>query len=194
MIDDHQTAVACMVLRDGDDSIRSCVHRCAIVGSHVHAGVECAFAAERIHALAEAIGDMAHDRPDRRRVGGVGKAHRGEQMESAAGDSNHSGIALQESVLLDGTVERILGIHGIVALVESRRMIPEHPVGHGHFCRQRLQRIKALVGVVDGGLQLPVLLLGGLQLMPHGIVVAHFPEHPRIGAQRGRYADCSDER
>src|SRR6266403_569296 len=108
MIDNHQAAVASMVPCDGDDSIRSGGNRSAIVRSHIHSGVKRAFTAERVQALAEAIGNVTHHRPDRRRVRGVGKAHRGEQMEPAAGDGNHCGIALQESVLLDGTIESIL--------------------------------------------------------------------------------------
>src|SRR6266699_3805091 len=194
MIDDYQAAVACMVLRDGDDSIRSRMYGSAIVRSHIHAGVECSFAAERIQALTKTVGNMPHDRPDRWRVGGVGKAHGGEQMESTAGDGDHRCIAFQESILLDGTVESILGIHWIVGLVECRWMIAKPLGSPGHFGCQGLQGIKALVGVVDGCLQLPVLLLGGLQLMPHRIVVADFPEHPRIRANSNRHRDTTDER
>src|SRR6266436_4856654 len=68
MIDNHQPSVTGMVLRDGDDSIRSSMNRSAIVRSHIHSGVECAFAAERVQALTEAIRNVTHHRPDRRCV------------------------------------------------------------------------------------------------------------------------------
>ena len=57
-------------------------------------------------------------------------------------------------------------------------MIPQHPVGHGYFRRKGLQRIEALVGVVDGALQLLVLLFEGFLIVAESVVVADFPEHP----------------
>src|SRR5216684_2423200 len=66
MIDDHQAAVACMVLRDGDDSIRRGMNRSAVIRRHIYACVECTLTAEWIQALAEAIRNVPHDRPDRR--------------------------------------------------------------------------------------------------------------------------------
>src|SRR5438046_10422938 len=60
MVDNHQPTVARMVLCDSDNPIRSRVNRSPIIRSHIHSGVERAFAAERIQALAEAIGDVAH--------------------------------------------------------------------------------------------------------------------------------------
>src|SRR5712692_1502697 len=115
-------------------------------------------------------------------------------MEPAAGDGNHRGIALQESVLLDGAVKGILRVHRIVALIESRWMITQHPVSHGHFCRQGLQGIKTLVGIVDGALKLLILLLEGFLIVAKSVVVADFPQHSRIRSHSNRNADCTNER
>src|SRR6266516_1197069 len=154
---------------------------------------EGASTAERTKALAEASRDVAHDRPDRRRVTGIGKTHGGQQMESAAGDSNHRGIALQEGVLLDRAVERVLRVNRIIALVESGGMVAQHAVGHGHFGRERLEGIEPLVGVVHGALELPVLLLEGFLVMAEGVVVADLPEHSGVRADGYCYADCPNE-
>src|SRR6266446_3493135 len=182
-----------MVFRDGDDSIRGCVNGGAIVRSHVHAGVKCAFTAERIQALAEAIGNVAHHRPNRWRVGGVRKAHRGEQMEPAAGDGNYCGVALQEGVLLDGAVKSILGIYGAVGLVESCRMVTEHAVRHSYFRRQGLERIEALVGVANGALKLLILLLERFLVVAESVVVPDFPKHSRIRAYRRRHGNTPNK-
>src|SRR5712692_3513754 len=115
-------------------------------------------------------------------------------MEPAAGDGNHRGVALQESVLLDGAVKGILRVHRIVALIESRWMITQHPVSHGHFCRQGLQGVKALVGIVDGALKLLILLLEGFLIVAKSVVVADLPQHTRIGSHPRRIADGADER
>src|SRR3989454_12479806 len=115
-------------------------------------------------------------------------------MEPAAADRDHCGIALQERVLLDGTVKGILRIRRIVALIECRRMIAQHPVSHGHFCRQGLQGIKALVSIVDGTLKLPILLFEGFLIVAKSVVIADFPEHTRIRAHSSRNADRPDER
>src|SRR5260370_24623663 len=72
-------------------------------------------------------------------------------------------------------------------------MIAQDPVGHGHFGRQGLQRIKPLVGVVDSGLELLILLLEGFLIVAKSVVVANFPEHPRIRSHSSRYADSPDE-
>src|SRR5260370_38342 len=101
MTDDRKVSVACMVVGDGDDSSTGGMNRSAVIRRHIDACVECTLTAEWIQALAEAIGNVPHDRPDRRGVRGVGKTHGGKQMEPAAGDGDHRGIALQESVLLD---------------------------------------------------------------------------------------------
>src|SRR6266478_6976262 len=68
-------------------------------------------------------------------------------------------------------------------------MIAQDPVGHGHFGRQGLQRIKPLVGVVDSSLEWLILLLEGFLIVAKSVVVANFPEHPRIRAHRRRYTD-----
>src|SRR5258708_36711719 len=107
MIDNHEAAVACMVLRDGDDSIRRGMNWSAVIRRHIDTCVECALTAEWIQALAEAIGNVPHDRPDRRGVRGVGKAHGGDKVEPSAGDGDYRCIALQETVLLDGAVETL---------------------------------------------------------------------------------------
>src|SRR5258707_13678344 len=73
-------------------------------------------------------------------------------------------------------------------------MIAQHPVGHGHFCRQGLQRIKALVGIVDGALKLLILLLEGFLIVAKSVVVADFPQHSRIRSHGSRNADRADER
>src|SRR5262249_30544393 len=83
--DDEQAAVAGVVLRDGDDAIGGGVHRSAVVGSDVDAGVERAFTGERVEALAEGVGDMPEDGPHRRRIGGVGEAGAGNQPQAVGG-------------------------------------------------------------------------------------------------------------
>src|SRR5260370_32587182 len=109
-------------------------------------------------------------------------------MESAAGDGNHRGVALQEGVLLDRAVEGVLCIDGIIALVESGGMIAQHAVGHGHFGRERLEGIEPLVGVVHGALELPVLLLEGFLVMAEGVVFSDLPEHWGVSAACCWYA------
>ena len=64
-------------------------------------------------------------------------------------------------------------------------MVAEHAVRHGHFGGQRLERIEALVGVVDRALELPVLLLERFLIVPEGVVVADLPEHPGLPHPRG---------
>src|SRR5690349_17658479 len=89
MVNHHQSPIARMVLRNSDDPVSRRMNWSAIIGSHVHTRVECAFSAKRIQSLAKTVCDMAHHRPDCRRVGGVCEAHRGEKMEAAAGNRNH---------------------------------------------------------------------------------------------------------
>ena len=193
MINHHQTAVTRVVFRDGNHAVRCRMDRSAVVRGHVHARMERTFSAEGIEALAEAIRDVAHHRPNRRRVGGIREAQWGKQMESAAGNSDHRSIALQEGVLLDGTVERVLRVRRVVALIERRGMIPQHAVGHGYFSRERLEGIEALVGIVDGGLQLAVLLGSRFQFVPHCVVITDFPEHPGVRRHGGGYADSANQ-
>src|SRR6266852_6084216 len=123
MIDNHQAAIAGMVFRNGNDSIRRRVNRSAIIRRHVYAGMKRAFTAEWVQALAEAVGNVSHHRPDRWGVRGIRKTHRGEQMQPAAGDGDHCSITLQEGVLLDGAVKSILSVGWIIALIECRRVI-----------------------------------------------------------------------
>jgi len=74
--------------------------------------------------------------------------------------------------LLDGLIESVFRRDGIVRDVEGNGVITEHAVSHSDFSGERLQRIEALVGIVDGCLQLARMLLYGFQLMAHCIVVA----------------------
>ena len=193
MVDHYQAAVACVIFRNGNHSVRGRVNRRAVIGGHVHSRVKRAFAAEGVEPFAKAIRDVAHHRPNRGRVGRVGKVHRREEMQSAAGDGDHCGVALQERVLLDGAVKRVLGIHRVVALVERRRVVAQHAVGHGHFGREGLEGIEALVGIVDRGLQLAVLLSPGLQFVANGVVISNFPEHSGVGGDGGGYADSPNQ-
>src|SRR5205807_5788691 len=81
----------------------------------------------------------------------------------------------------------------VVDMVERRRMIPQHAVSNGYFCRERLQGIEALIGVVDSGLQLAVLLGPGFQFVPHCVVVSDFPKHPGVRRHSGRHADGANQ-
>src|SRR5215469_1976671 len=159
VVDNHQAAIACVRLGNRNYAVGRGMNRRAVVGSHVYAGVEGAFSAKRIESFTEAIRDVAHYRPNGRRIAGVGKVC-GEQMQSAAGD--YRGVAFQESVLLHRAVKSILRVSWVVRLIKRRWVIPQHAVGHGHFGRERLQGIEALIGIVDGSLQLAVLLSPGL--------------------------------
>src|SRR5579885_2816995 len=69
VVDDDEAAVTCVIFSNRDDAVLGGVPRCAITGGTVHAGLECAFPAERVQALAEAVRDVPHHRPDGRRVG-----------------------------------------------------------------------------------------------------------------------------
>ena len=72
-------------------------------------------------------------------------------------------------------------------------MIAQHAVGHGHFGREGLQGIKALIGVVNGGLQLAVLLRSGFQFVAHRIVISDFPEHTGVRGHGGGHADSTNQ-
>src|SRR6266851_9751032 len=122
-----------MVFRDGDDSISRGVHRSAVIRGYVDASMECAFTAEWIQAFAKAVGDVTQHRPYRRRVGGIRETHRRHQSQAAAGDGDHRGIALQEGVLLDRAVKRILWSNRVMAKIEGGGVIAKHTVGHGNF-------------------------------------------------------------
>src|SRR5207237_6028612 len=150
-------------------------------------------AAEGVQPLAEAIRDVPHHRPNRRSVGGIGKFVRREQLQSAARHGDHRRVALQKGVLLDGAVKRILRVRRVVALIERRRMIPQYTVGHSYFGCERLQRIEALVGVIDGGLQLAVLLGSGFQFVANGVVISDFPKHPRVRRHGRSDADGANQ-
>src|SRR5882762_10188165 len=63
MIDNHQPAIARMVFCNADDPIHRRVNRSTIVRRHVYAGMKRAFTAERVQALAEAVGNVSHHRP-----------------------------------------------------------------------------------------------------------------------------------
>ncbi len=139
VINHNQPAVSGMILRSGDDPIRSRVNWRAVVRGDIDAGVERAFTAERVQALTEAVRDVPEYRPALRRVRGIGQAHRRKQVQTAAGNGNRRGVALQKRVLLDRPVESILRVDGIVALIESHWMVAEDTVGHRHFGREGLE-------------------------------------------------------
>src|SRR5580692_5884730 len=116
-----------------DDAGGGGVNRSAIVGANVDASVEGTFTRERIEAFAEAVGDMSEDRPDGRRVIGIGKSTGRNQTQATGGNGDSGGVAFQKRVLLNGTIEGILGSGFIVDEIESRRVIAHDAVGHGNF-------------------------------------------------------------
>src|SRR5580700_1593249 len=63
MIQHNQATVAGMVFSDRYNAIRRSMHRRAVIGGHIHACVERAFAVERIQAFPEAVCDVPHHRP-----------------------------------------------------------------------------------------------------------------------------------
>ena len=72
-------------------------------------------------------------------------------------------------------------------------MVAQHPVGHGHFGRQGLQRVEPLVGVFHVALQLPVLLFQGYLIVHEGVVVPNLPQHSRIRAYRERHGNSTND-
>ncbi len=159
VLDDHETSVAGMSFRGGNDAVGSYVDRLAIFGTDVNASVERTFTRERIQTFAETIRDMTHDGPDRRSVIGIGKRHCRQQAEAGSRNSDRTGIALEEGILFQGTIKGVLRRGFVIGLIERGRMIAEDAVGHGHVGGEGLQRIEALVGVFNGGLEIAVLLL-----------------------------------
>src|SRR6267143_807388 len=75
---DNQAAITGVVFTDGYDAVGSRVNWRAVIGSHIHASVKCTLTAERVQTLTKAVRDVPQDRPDRRRVGGIGKTRRRE--------------------------------------------------------------------------------------------------------------------
>ena len=138
VIDHHQPAITRVILSDHYDSVRRRMHGHAIVRRHIHAGMKRAFSAERIQPLTEGIRDMPQHRPSRWSVGRVRKTHRRHQPQSAAIRGDRRRVPFQERVLLHRPVKSIRSRHRIVALVERRRMVAQHAVGHRHFGGQRL--------------------------------------------------------
>ena len=59
MVDDHQPAIASVIFRDGNDTVRGGMDRCAIIRRDVNTGMERPLSAERIEPLSKAIGDMS---------------------------------------------------------------------------------------------------------------------------------------
>ena len=159
VLDDHETSVAGMRFRGGDEAIGSNVDRFAIFGTDVNASVERTFTRERIQTLAETVRDVTHDGPDGRSVIGIGKGHCRQQPEAGSGNRDGTGVALEEGILLEGPIESVLRSGFRIGLIEGGWMIAENAVGHGHVCGEGLQRIEALVGIFHRGLQIAVLLL-----------------------------------
>jgi len=143
--------------------------------------MEGAFPAERVKSFAKAIRNVAKDRPNGGSVAGVGKAKGRQEAQTACGNSDCGSVLFQESVLFDGLIERVLGSDRIVRNVKGDWVIAQDAVSHSHFGGKRLQRIEALIRVVNGRLQVTGMLLDGLQLMAHRVVIADLPEHARIG-------------
>src|SRR6267378_4261262 len=75
---DNQAAITGVVFTDGYDSVGSRVNWRAVIGSHIHPRVKCTLTAERVQTLTKTVSDVPQDRPDRRCVGGIGKARRRE--------------------------------------------------------------------------------------------------------------------
>src|SRR5207249_9961042 len=68
MVDHYQATVARVSLSDRNHAVRRSMNRRAIIRSYVHASVERTLTAERVEALAEAIRNVSHDRPNRGRI------------------------------------------------------------------------------------------------------------------------------
>src|SRR5580692_1054881 len=133
VIDNDDATVTGVLIGADDDAVGGGVNRSAIVGANVDASVEGTFTRERIEAFAEAVGDMSEDRPDGRRVIGIGKSTGRNQTQATGGNGDSGGVAFQKRVLLNGTIEGILGSGFIVDEIESRRVIAHDAVGHGNF-------------------------------------------------------------
>src|SRR5882724_3369737 len=99
VIDYNQAAVTGVVFDDGNDAVGGGVNRCAVVGSNVNAGVERTFTAEGIEPFAEAVRDMTKHRPNRGRIGRIGKAERWKQAQATCGDGDSGGILLEKGIL-----------------------------------------------------------------------------------------------
>jgi len=76
----------------------------------------------------------------------------GSKPQATAEDGDRGGILLKKGILLDGLIESVFRLTGCPRR-RSNRVITEHAVSHGDFSGERLQRIEALVGIVDGCLQ-----------------------------------------
>jgi len=59
VIHDYEAAVTGVVFDDRNDTVGGGVNRCAVIRCDVNAGMEGAFAAERIETFAKAIRDVA---------------------------------------------------------------------------------------------------------------------------------------
>src|SRR5436190_21526481 len=108
MVDDHQPAVTRMVFRNSDNSIGSRMNRSAVIRGHIHAGVKRAFPTERIQSLAETVGNVAHDRPERGRVCGVRKTHWGRKLSPPVEKAVNSALGFRDVLLHDEPVKGIL--------------------------------------------------------------------------------------
>src|SRR4029077_10590922 len=134
-----QPAIARVIIGDGDDAVGSGMNRSAVIRGDVDSGVESTLTTEGVETFPESIRNVAHYRPHRWRIGGIGKAQSRNKAQAAAADSDGRRIPLQESVLLDGKVESILRRNGIVGQIKGSGMVAKHTVGHGHFGGKRLQ-------------------------------------------------------
>jgi len=135
------------------------VNRGAIVRSHIHAGVERPLTlngsrrSPKLSVMCPMTGQIDGVYEESAKL--IGESKWSPLLEMAI----TAALRFKKVYCSTERSECILSINRVVALIESRRMIAEHPVGHGHFSRQGLQRIKPLVGVGDGTLELLILLL-----------------------------------
>jgi len=72
-------------------------------------------------------------------------------------------------------------------------VITKNAVRHGHFGGQRLERVEALVGVVNRALELLILLLKSFLVVAESVVVADLPKHPGVRPDRGNHRNRSNE-
>jgi len=94
VIDNDHATVAGVLIGADHDAVGGGVDGSAIVGADVDASVEGTFTRERIEAFAKAVGNVSEDRPDGRRVIGIGKSAGRNETEATGGNGDSGGVAL----------------------------------------------------------------------------------------------------
>src|SRR5580698_10745534 len=111
MVEHHFAAVACAHGRAGNIAVAGGAHGCAVGRVNIEAGVESAFAVDRILALAKAGSDGPLNRPHRWRVrqnSPVALEAGSESTLKGAGDAAGEGIRPQSIELIDGVRNLLL--------------------------------------------------------------------------------------